>query len=96
MNRNEFEEKLNEFGWHITPSHNGLNHRIESNDGVLTDLRVREDRIEPFSNALYGGASFVITCCWYLDKAYVLEDNSAIAINHLLIMNLKQKPFTNE
>lgn len=87
MNRQEFIDALNKIGWSVKLSHNGLNDKLVTPNGTITDMRLREDCLEPYSNNLYGGESFIASAKWYLKDARYEEKEGYIAINHLLLIN---------
>lgn len=87
MNREEFIEAIQKIGWSVQKSHNGLNDRLISPTGAVTDIRVMSESLEPYSNKLYGGESFQMSAKWYYKDAIINEENKYVAINHLLLMN---------
>lgn len=91
MNKQEFEQAIAKIGWSIQKSWNGLNDKLVSPSGAVTDIRVREDKLEPFSNKLYGCESNNISAVWYLKDVEYNEKEGYVAINHLLLMNHDKK-----
>lgn len=91
MNKQEFEQAIAKIGWSIQKSWNGLNDKLVSPTGYETDIRVLGDRLEPFSNKLYGGESNNMSAVWYLKDATYNEKEGYVAINHLLLMNHDKK-----
>lgn len=57
MNKEEFVKAIEKVGFSIQKSWNGLNDKLISPTGTETDIRVLEDRLEPYSNQLFGGES---------------------------------------
>jgi hypothetical protein len=89
MNRKEFIEAIKKIGWTVKGSWHGLNDRLVSPTGAVTDIRVNEDSLEPYSNELYGGESFYIQAKWYFKDAKINEKDGYVSINNLLLMNHK-------
>lgn len=94
MNKQEFIEALSKIGWSVQLSYNGLNDKLVTPNSTITDIRVTEDCLEPYSNNLYGGESFVAIAKWYFKDAKYVEKEGYVSINHLLLMNHNLK--TNE
>lgn len=91
MNRLTFIDAISTIGWTVQPSWNGLNDKLVSPNGVVTDIRVCDDCLEPYSNHLYGGESFNIYARWYFKDAYINTEEKFVAINNLLLMNHDKK-----
>lgn len=87
MTKQEFIEAINKVGWMVKPSWNNLNDKLISPTLAETDIRVREDCLEPYSNKLYGGESNQMQAKWYFKDAYYDSENNYVAINGLLLMN---------
>lgn len=87
MNKQEFIEAIGKIGWTVRKSWNGLNDKLISPNGVVTDIRVCDDCLEPYSNHLYGGESFNMSAKWSFKDASYNEENKYVSINNLLIMN---------
>ena len=87
MTRKEFEKAIKKIGWSIEYSWNQLNDRLVSPTGVITDIRVNEDSLEPYSNSLYGNESNYMLAKWYFKDAFYNKKEGFVAVNHLLLMN---------
>lgn len=87
MNREEFIKAINQVGWKVQPSWNGLNDKLISPTGKVTDIRVMTDSLEPYSNSLFGGESFQMSVKWFFKDAVHNKEENYVAINHLLLMN---------
>lgn len=87
MNKEEFIKEINKVGWTVQKSWNGLNDKLISPTGTVTDIRVMLDRLEPFSNKLYGGESHYMSMVWYYKDAIFNKEHNFAAINGLLLMN---------
>ena len=66
MNREEYIKAINQVGWKVQPSWNGLNDKLISPTGKETDIRVMTDSLEPYSNNLFGGESWQMSVKWFL------------------------------
>lgn len=87
MDRIEFIEAINQVGWGVKKSWNGLNDKLISPTGKETDIRVTSDALEPYSNKLFGGESFQMSVKWFFKDAVHNIEQNYVAINHLLLMN---------
>lgn len=87
MDRAQFIKAINQVGWKVQPSWNGLNDKLISPTGKETDIRVTSDALEPYSNKLFGGESFQISVKWYFKDAVHNIRENYVAINYLLLMN---------
>jgi hypothetical protein len=87
MTKDKFLEAIDKIGWRVQKSWNGLNDKLVSPTGIITDIRVSGDKLEPYSNKLYGGESFQMTVCWYYKDAIYNEADGFISIDNLLLMN---------
>ncbi len=76
VTREEFEIQLNKIGWKIEKSWNGLNDRLITPSGAVTDWRVNTDDIEPYSTQLYGGVSWVCSVKFQFDSMEILEEDT--------------------
>ena len=87
MNREEFIKAINQVGWKVQPSWNGLNDKLISPTGKETDIRVMTDSLEPYSNNLFGGESWQMSVKWFFKDAKHNVEENYVSINHLLLMN---------
>lgn len=91
MNKEQFIELIyNKIGYTVQRSHNGLNDKLVTHNGTVTDIRVCEDHLEPYSNHLYGGESFNIQAKWDFknkDSVVYSEELKCVSVDGLLLMN---------
>lgn len=71
----------------VIETHNGLNDRIVTPTGRVTDLRVLPAWIEPYSNSLYGGEANTIDAKWYFIDLTVNREEPYVSVGHLMFMN---------
>lgn len=90
ITREDFEKKINEIGWAIKKSWNGLNDILVSPSGTETDLRVLSDSVTPYSVKLYGGERYGCVVRFYFESMEIIDEGTVslgCVGGHILFMN---------
>lgn len=84
--KQEFIDFIKPFGWSVQVSNNGLNDRLVTPTGNVTDIRVSENHLEPCSAQLFGDVSFEMFVYWYYNKITHNEKEKFISVDGLVLM----------